>query len=80
MSKLAAGKRISALLDIKRATLRNWIEREDIDSGERPGATSETAAQLAALRQENAELGRANEILKTASAFFVAAELDRRFK
>lgn len=70
MSKLAAGKRISALLDIKRATLRNWIEREDIDSGERPGATSETAAQLAALRQENAELGRANEILKTASAFF----------
>jgi transposase-like protein len=42
--------------------------------------SSEAAAQLAALRKENAELRRANEILKTASAFFAAAELDRRFK
>ena len=31
-------------------------------------------------RQENAELRRANEILKTASAFFAQAELDRRLK
>ena len=30
-------------------------------------------------RKENAELRRANEILKTASAFFAAAELDRKF-
>ena len=80
ISKLAARKHISGLLEIKQATLRNWIEREDIDSGERPGVSSETAAQLAALRKENAELRRANEILKTASAFFAAAELDRRFK
>ena len=32
--------------------------------------------QLKALKKENAELRRANEILKAASAFF-AAELDR---
>ena len=37
----------------------------------------EFAAELKALRKENAELHRANEILKTASAFFAAAELDR---
>jgi transposase-like protein len=79
-SKLAARKHVSRLLDIKQPTLRNWIEREDVDAGERPGVSSETAAQLAALRKENAELRRANEILKTASAFFAAAELDRRFK
>jgi transposase-like protein len=33
-------------------------------------------AEVKRLRQENAELRRANTILKTASAFF-AAELDR---
>ncbi len=31
-----------------------------------------------ALERENRELRRANEILRTASAFFAAAELDRR--
>jgi len=32
------------------------------------------------LRKELAEVKRANEILKTASAHFAAAELDRRLK
>ena len=41
-----------------------------------------SAADAAELRgcAENAELRRANEILKTASAFFAQAELDRRLK
>ena len=50
----------------------------EIDAGKRPGVTSDQAAELAALRKENAELRRANDILKTASAFFAQAELDRR--
>ena len=37
-------------------------------------------AELLRLRREVGELRRANEILKTASAFFAAAELDRRLK
>ena len=41
-----------------------------------PGTTSEESAELKRLRREDAELRRANAILKTASAFF-AAELDR---
>lgn len=41
-----------------------------------PGLTSTEAAELKALRQENRELRRANDLLKRASAFF-AAELDR---
>jgi transposase len=40
------------------------------------GTTSEDAQRIADLERENRELRRANEILKSASAFF-AAELDR---
>ena len=39
-----------------------------------------TAAVLKALQREVKELRRANDILKTASAFFAQAELDRRLK
>jgi transposase len=38
--------------------------------------STDEAAEIKRLRRENAELRRANEILKAASAFF-AAELDR---
>ena len=57
-------------------TVRKWIRRTEIDSGQRPGVTSDESAEMKRLRRENAELRRANEILKAASAFF-AAELDR---
>ncbi|HET7385027.1 MAG TPA: transposase [Nocardioidaceae bacterium] len=57
-------------------TLRKWIRRTEVDSGQRPGLTSEESEKVKALKKENAELRRANEILKSASAFF-AAELDR---
>src|SRR3954447_1627986 len=60
-------------------TLRTWIRRDEVDAGKRPGVTSEIAAENKALRKEVAELRRANEILKAASAFF-AAELDRPAK
>ncbi|NNJ06197.1 hypothetical protein HHX38_19005 [Streptomyces sp. PKU-MA01144] len=59
-----------------RETLREWIRQDQIDTGQRPGTTTEEAAQVTALKKEIAELKRANEILKAASAFF-AAELDR---
>jgi len=36
--------------------------------------------ELKVLRRENRELRRANDILKSASAFFAQAELDRRLK
>lgn len=82
-SKLAARQHVGQLLDIKPATLRNWIEAEE--RAAQPagsGATNavDDAAELRRLRQEVAELRRANEILKTASAFFAQAELDRRLK
>jgi transposase len=57
-------------------TLRKWVRRAEVDGGQRPGTTSEEHAEIKKLKRENAELRRANEILKAASAFF-AAELDR---
>ena len=79
-SQLAARRRVGELLDVKPETLRGWIERAEIDAGQRPGVPSATEARIKELERENAELRRANEILKTASAFFAQAELDRRLR
>jgi transposase len=82
-SKLTARRHVGQLLDINPPTLRNWIEADErATRPEGPHITSSTdeAAELRRLRQENAELRRATEILKTASAFFAQAELDRRLK
>ena len=57
-------------------SLRKWLRRAEVDGGTRPGRTSEEIAEIKNLKKEVAELRRANEILKAASAFF-AAELDR---
>ena len=56
-------------------TVRKWVRRVEIDEGQRPGLTTDERERLKALERENRELRRANEILKSASAFF-AAELD----
>jgi transposase len=79
-SKLAARRHVGGLLDINPATLRNWVEQGEVDTGRRPGVPTDASAELKALRREVAELRRANDILKTASAFFAAAELDRHIK
>ena len=44
------------------------------------GVTTDHAKRLKELERENRELKRANEILRKASAFFAAAELDRTRK
>jgi transposase len=58
-------------------TVRKWVRQVEIDTGGRPGLSSDEKQRLRDLERENRELRRANEILKTASAFF-AAELDGR--
>jgi hypothetical protein len=49
-------------------TVRKWVRQAEIDGGVRPGTTSEESDELKRLRRENAELRRANDILKAASA------------
>ena len=58
-------------------TVRLWVRRTEVDAGRRPGLTTDERERLKRLERENRELRRANEILKSASAFF-AAELDGR--
>ena len=76
-SEFEAIKSVASKLGIGSAeTLRKWVRRAQVDAGQRPGVTSEESEQMKALKKENAELRRANEILKSAASFF-AAELDR---
>jgi transposase len=76
-TEYAAIRSIATKLGISTAeTLRKWVRQAEVDAGQRPGVSSEESAEIRRLKRENAELRRANEILKTASAFF-AAELDR---
>ena len=71
--------RIARQLDIGPESLRRWVVQAEIDRGGRAGTTSEEARRITELEREVRELRRANEILKSASAFF-AAELDRPSK
>ena len=61
-------------------SLKAWLKRTQIDAGEKPGTTTEERERIKALEKEVKELRRADEILKTASAFFAQAELDRKLK
>jgi transposase-like protein len=61
-------------------TLLEWVKRAEVDAGARPGTTTAEMQRIKELEREVKELRRANEILKTASAFFAQAELDRKLK
>ena len=61
-------------------TLLEWVKRAEIDAGARPGTTTDEAQRIKDLEREVKELRRANDILRTASAFFAQAELDRKLK
>lgn len=79
-SEWAAMTSIAAKLGIRNPeTLRKWVRQAEVDGGTRPGRTSDEITEIKELKREVAELRRANEILKTASAFF-AAELDRPYR
>ena len=70
---------IAHQLGLHRETLRRWVLEQEVEAGDRPGVTRSERSRMAELERENRELRRANEILKTAAAFF-GAELDRRHK
>jgi transposase-like protein len=61
-------------------TLLEWVKRAEVDVGARPGTTTAETQRIKDLERGNKELRRANEILRTASAFFAQAELDRKLK
>jgi transposase len=82
-------QRVAAALGIATSAVRHWVRDADLAAGRRQplasgtapqrggrGAYSATDRRIRELERENRELRLANEILKSASAFFTA-ELDR---
>ncbi|WP_130280906.1 transposase [Microcella alkaliphila] len=50
--------------------LRNWMHRDAVDSGRRPGVSSDEHRELVELRRRLRVLEMEKEILKRASAYF----------
>jgi transposase-like protein len=71
---------IAAKIGCTPETLRRWVRRVETNEGRREGVTTSERERLKELERENRELRRANDILRTASAYFAQAELDRRRK
>jgi transposase len=79
-SQWAAMESVAQKIGCTAETLRKWVRQSERNQGLRPGLTTDEQERIKALERENKELRRANEILKTASAFFAQAELDRKLK
>lgn len=72
-SEWAAMGRVAWLLGVGTPeTVRKWVRQAQVDAGGRPGLSTEEAVELKRLEWENAELRRANGILKAAAAFFAS--------
>ena len=69
-------RHVAGLLGMSPRTLRLWQRRYEVDAGVKPGLTTDAAAEIKRSQKENAELRKANEILKAAGVFF-AKGLDR---
>ena len=65
----AAIQIVASRLSVGAETLRKWMRRSEIDAGVRPGVSTADQAEIRRLKKEVTELKRANEILRTASAF-----------
>ncbi len=79
-SRWAATQSVAAKIGCTAETLRTWINKIEVDSGAKPGVTTDQLQRTKELEREVRELKRANEILRKAAAFFAQAELDRKPK
>jgi transposase len=79
-SQWATIRSVAGKLGCTSEALRRWVRQAERDRGVRAGLSTTERERLKQLERENRELKRANEILRTASAFFAQAELDRRRK
>ena len=58
--------------DLTETAVREWVRQADVNAGKREGLSSAEREELAQLRRENRRLREDVEILKRATAFFVA--------
>lgn len=76
MNDPSAIRRVSETLGVNRETVRYWVKNTPASKGGKRDLSDAEIIELDTLRKEVRELRRANEILKSTSAFF-AKELDR---
>jgi transposase len=79
-SRWAAIESIAGKIGCTPQTLSTWVARAEAAADPRKNVALADRERVKALEREVAELKRANEILRTASAYFAQAELDRRRK
>jgi len=79
-SQWAALTLIASKIGCMSESLRKGVRRAETDQGLRSGMTTDDRERLKKLEREQEGLRRAEDILRTASAFFAQAELDRRLK
>lgn len=68
---------ISAKIGCSPQTLWNWINKQAIAKGTREVLTQSERDELRSYQRKNRALRQANDILRKASAFFAAADLER---
>lgn len=64
---------IAREVGVHQETLRLWVKQVQVDTGQRPGVTTdvrEAQAEIARLRREVARLTAERDLLKEATAFF----------
>ena len=76
----AAAQSIAPKIGCSTHTLLKWVQRQQVKAGTRAGVPQAEQERIKALEREVKELRRANEILRSASAFFAQAALDRELK
>jgi transposase len=59
-------------------TLRNWVNQDAIDCGQREGISTQEKEELRRLRREVKTLRQEKEILRKAAAFFAREEIGGR--
>ena len=79
-SRWAAMQSIAGKIGCTTQTLSTWVSRAEAAADPRRNTALADRERVKDLEREIAELRRANEILRKASAFFAQAEFDRRGK
>lgn len=76
-SDTALAAAVAKKVGVGRETARRWLIQADVNTGTRPGVTSDAQAEIKRLKAEVKKLREDNEILKSVTVFF-AGELDPR--
>jgi len=73
----AACQAVARQVGVSPESVRRWVRQAEVDTGQRPGVTSEDLEEIKRLKSENRRLREDVAILRAATSFF-AGELDPR--